>query len=105
MDSTTSPEGCSSLEEVRAQIDRIDEHIVALIGERAGYVKAAARFKASAHDVAAPERFAAMLQARRRWAVREGLSADVVESLYRQLVQYFIAEETAHWHSQSDNRV
>ncbi len=73
-----SPADCRSLEEVRAEIDRIDEQIVGLIGERAGYVKAAARFKESEHAVSAPERFAAMLQVRRKWAEREGLSPDVI---------------------------
>jgi isochorismate pyruvate lyase len=91
------PEDCVTLAEVRAQIDRIDRQIVALIGQRAGYVKAAARFKESEHAVAAPERFAAMLDARREWAKREGLSPDVIESLYRELVSYFIAEEKEHW--------
>jgi isochorismate pyruvate lyase len=92
-----APADCGSLEEVRAQIDRIDEQIVRLIGERAGYVKAAARFKDSEHAVAAPDRFAAMLQARRRWAGREGVSPDVIEAIYRELVRYFIAEEKEHW--------
>jgi isochorismate pyruvate lyase len=92
-----APGDCHTLEEVREQIDRIDEEIVALIGQRAGYVKAAARYKDSEHAVSAPERFASMLQARRRWAEREGLNPDVIESLYRELVGYFIAEEKAHW--------
>ena len=51
-----TPAECASLDEVRAEIDRIDRAIVALIGERAGYVHAAARFKASEAAVAAPER-------------------------------------------------
>ncbi len=92
-----TPAECASLEEVRVQIDRLDEQIIRLIGERAGYVKAAARFKDSEHAVAAPDRFAAMLEVRRQWAVRDGLSPDVIESIYRELVRYFIAEEKDHW--------
>ena len=91
------PDECASLQEVRAEIDRIDRLIVALVGQRAAYVKAAARFKESEHAVSAPERFAAMLQARRQWAESEGLNPDVVESIYRELVRYFIAEEKEHW--------
>ena len=91
------PSDCHSLEEVRAQIDRIDEDVIALLGERAQYVKAAARFKTSETAVAAPERFAAMLEARRQWAEREGLSGDVIETMYRVLVEYFIAREKEHW--------
>ena len=47
--------------------------------------------------MAAPERFAAMLQMRRQWADEEGLDPDVVEKLYRDLVKYFISEEMVHW--------
>lgn len=97
MKSDKGPDQCESLGEVRLEIDRIDERIIALLGRRAGYVKAAARFKDSEHAVSAPERFAAMLQARRQWAEREGLSPDVIESIYRELVRYFIAEEKEHW--------
>jgi isochorismate pyruvate lyase len=91
------PDLCASLEEVRAQIDRIDRDIVRLIGERAHYVKAAARFKDSEHAVSAPERFAAMLQARRQWASDAGLSPDIIETIYRDLVTYFIEQEKQHW--------
>ena len=88
---------CASLEEVRTAIDQIDQQVIALLGRRAEYVKAAARFKSSEQDVAAPERFAAMLRVRRAWAENEGLSADVIEKIYRDLVHYFIEREKAHW--------
>lgn len=88
---------CGSLDEVRAAIDRIDEEIISLMGRRADYVQAAARFKNQESEIAAPERFAAMLQARRAWAEREGLSPDVIENIYRELVRYFIDREKEHW--------
>jgi isochorismate pyruvate lyase len=92
-----APESCESLEEVRAEIDRIDRAIVALIGERAGYVHAAARFKDSEAAVAAPDRQASMFRARREWAQAADLDPDVIERLYRDLVAYFIVRETDHW--------
>jgi len=95
------PENCDSLGEVRAAIDAIDAEVIRLLGRRAGFVKAAARFKTSEADVAAPGRFSAMLQARREWAEREGLSADVIEKVYRDLVNYFIACEKEHWQAKS----
>src|SRR5215471_15045246 len=91
------PGECKSLVEVRAEIDRIDRALVGLLGERAGYVHAAARFKTSEADVAAPEREAAMLRVRREWARDEDLDADFVEQLYRQLIAYFIERERTHW--------
>jgi len=91
------PAQCESLADIRAAIDAIDEQVIALLGKRAQYVKAAAHFKNSQADVAAPERFVAMLAARRAWAEREGLSADIIEQIYRDLVSYFIACEQEHW--------
>src|SRR5215470_13907054 len=93
----TPPEKCTSLEEVRREIDRLDEEIVRLIGRRARYVKAAARFKTSEAHVAAPDRLAAMLAIRREWAAREGLDPGLVEDLYRRLVAWFTQFELEHW--------
>lgn len=91
------PEECGSLADVRAEIDRIDEQIVALIARRAAYVRAAARFKTSEAAVAAPERQAAMLAVRRGWAEREGVDPDLIEKLYRDMVAYFVSHEMDHW--------
>jgi isochorismate pyruvate lyase len=93
----TPPEKCTSLEEVRAEIDSLDEEIVRLIGRRAHYVKAAARFKTGEAHVAAPDRQKAMLAVRREWAGREGLDPALIEDLYRRLVAWFIDRELEHW--------
>jgi isochorismate pyruvate lyase len=94
-----SPADCASLTEVRAEIDRLDRAIIALIADRAAYVHAAARFKSTEADVAAPARQSAMLQDRRAWAAELDLAPDVIEKLYRDLIAYFIARETDHWKS------
>ena len=91
------PEECGTLEEVREEIDRIDRSIVGLIGERAGYVHAAARFKPTEESVAAPERQQSMYRARREWAEAADLDPDVIEELYRDLIAYFIEREREHW--------
>jgi isochorismate pyruvate lyase len=91
------PEHCASLDEICNGMDAIDRHIVRLIAERVAYVRAAARFKTSSANVAAPERVAAVLKTRRVWAEESGLSGDVVESLYRELVVYCVSEEHKEW--------
>ncbi|MBS1855644.1 MAG: chorismate mutase family protein [Acidobacteria bacterium] len=91
------PRECRTLAEIRQEIDRIDRGIIRAIGERKQYVMAAAAFKKNPAEVAAPERFAAMLAVRRQWAEEVGISPDVVERLYRDLVGYFIAEEQGRW--------
>jgi isochorismate pyruvate lyase len=91
------PDECQSLSEVRTEIDRIDREILALLGRRAGYVHAAARFKESEEAVAAPERQAAVFRTRREWALAEDLDPEFVERLYRELIAYFIEREREHW--------
>ena len=90
------PEECASIEDVREGIDALDREIVALIGCRARFVEAAARFKTGESSVRAPERRKAMLEARRRWA-EEGLSPQVIEDAYEALVSYFVNREPEHW--------
>ena len=67
------PEECTNLEDVSLGIDTLDREVIALIGRRARYVEAAARFKTGESSVRAPERRQAMLETRRRWAEEEGL--------------------------------
>lgn len=95
------PEDCTSIEDVRQGIDALDRKIIALIGERSHYVAAAAHYKTSRSNVQAPERQRAMLTQRRRWAEEEGLSPDVIETIYKNLIQYFISREMDQWHSTS----
>ena len=96
------PDDCSSLQEIRAEIDRIDREIISAFGQRFAYVKAAAKFKTSEATVKASDRFAAMLQQRREWAAEEGLNPDVIERLYRDLVTHFIEEELKQWQNKTD---
>lgn len=90
---------CENIIDIRAEIDRLDRHVITLLGQRFAYVKAASKFKTSEASVRASERFQAMLQQRRVWAEAEGLNPDVIEKLYRDLVNHFIEEEMKHWKS------
>ena len=98
-----TPNQCESMSDIRAEIDRLDHQVIALLGQRFAYVKAASKFKTSETTVKAPERLKAMLQQRRVWAKEEGLSADAIEKMYQDLVNHFIDEEMKHW-KQSRNK-
>ncbi|HZH02317.1 MAG TPA: isochorismate lyase [Myxococcaceae bacterium] len=98
------PELCTNLSDVRREIDSLDRQLISLLGLRFGYVRAAARFKSSPATVADPERVKAMLNERRQWAEQEGLSPDLIERLYRELVTYFTAEEQKHWMASANGR-
>ena len=84
---------CATLAEVRANIDRIDRAIVALLAERGAYVKDAARFKRDSHQVAAPQRQAEVFARVRSLAEELGAYPEVVEAAYRALVAGFVARE------------
>lgn len=89
----TSPNECTTLAEVRFEIDRLDRAVVEAIGQRREYVRAASRFKRSENEVQAPDRQRKMLAARRLWAEEEGADPDLGEALFREIVAHFIAVE------------
>ncbi len=91
------------MQDVRAEIDRIDKEVIRLLGQRFAYVQAASQFKTSATSVRAPERFTAMLEQRRAWAQAAGLDGGVIENMYRELVNYFIEEEMKKWQSETQD--
>jgi len=93
-----SPVECSSIEEVRAAIDDIDYEIVKALALRSQYVKAVTRFKKTKEDVKAPARQAAVISQRRAWAAEEGLDPELVEKLYRMVMDHFVAEEMRELH-------
>lgn len=92
-----TPDECENMADIRVEIDGLDRQVIALLGQRFAYVRAAAKFKTSETNVRAPERFQAMLKQRRIWAEEEGLNADAIEKMYQDLVNHFIDEEMKHW--------
>jgi isochorismate pyruvate lyase len=93
-----SPAECSSIEEVRAAIDAIDDEVVKALGLRAQYVKTITRFKKTKEDVQAPARQAFVISQRRAWAAEAGLDPDLVEKIYRLMMDHFVAEELRDLH-------
>lgn len=86
---------CASLDEVRASIDELDARIVSLLAERRGYVLQAARFKKSPDAVRVPAREAQVISHVKALAYRAGLEPELVEALYRQMIDGFVRIEVA----------
>lgn len=84
---------CSSLDEVRKNIDRIDDEIVRLIYERQTYVIQASVFKKSEDEVNAPDRVEAVITKVRAKASELGTNPDMIEALYRKMISWFIDAE------------
>lgn len=91
------PDECHTLDQVRAEIDRLDEQIVRLMAERGGYVLAAARFKSSAAEVRAPQRVEQVIARVRALAQQHGALPEVVERTYRTLIEAFTDAEQRRW--------
>lgn len=88
---------CTSLDEVRLHIDRLDRQLVALVAERGAYVMQAARFKKSPAEVAAPQRVARVVDQVRALALEQGADPTVVEAIWRAMIGAFIeVERSAH---------
>ena len=86
-------EKIESLPQARAQIDAIDGALIELIAVRQFYVDQAARFKRTVQDVQAPERVEEVIKKVRAAAAEQGTDPDLVESIYREMIQHFIRRE------------
>ena len=84
---------CKSIEEVRENINRIDREIVKLISERSLYVSQAAKFKKTTEDVKAQSRVEEVISKARGLAVEHKLDPDIVEKVYRTMIECFIDYE------------
>ena len=92
-----SPAECTTIEDVRAEIDRLDRQIIQALGERFQYVKAIVQFKNSEAEIDAPARRALVMRQRRQWAEEVGFPADAVEEMYHNLITHFVREEKRDW--------
>ncbi len=101
MSSTETQSTC--IEDVRTEIDRIDRLIVALLFERGGYVKQAARFKKTSDDVKAPQRVEQVIAKVKALAEELGANPSVTEQVYRVMIRGFIEAELAEHTVQQSN--
>ena len=84
---------CNSIDEVRNNINNIDEQIVKLIAQRSEFVKQAAKFKKDSDDVKAPERVEEVINKVKDLAKSTGANEEVVENVYRSMINSFIKLE------------
>ena len=81
---------CKDLNEVRENIDRIDNQIVKLIAERSYYVKQAVNFKKTTDDVKAPKRVELIIEKVRKLAEDNNVNPNIIEVVYRNMINSFI---------------
>lgn len=99
-------EDCVRMEQVRAEIDRIDRLLVSLLAERQGYIEAAARIKLRADEVRLEWRIEDVVAKVLRAAGEAGLSKRIAEPVWRELIDRCIDHEHEFWrsfHSRNEN--
>ncbi len=88
------PFECTSLIDVRSEIDRIDRDIINCLCERFQYVKETVKYKTGNKDsITAKERYNCVIKQRGQWAEENGLDSKIIEQVYTILLNYFIEEE------------
>jgi isochorismate pyruvate lyase len=87
------PEDCKTMDDVRAEIDRLDTALVTLIGERFGYVDRAWQLKNNPEEATVPWRIQQVIDRVRVKAEDEGVPPDLCEALWRQMIGWFIQYE------------
>jgi isochorismate pyruvate lyase len=89
-----TPKDCMTMADIRAEIDRVDEALVKLFAERAGYIDRAVVVKSGVKLPARiNSRVEEVVQNVRRHAEAQGLPPDLVEKLWRRLIDWSIARE------------
>jgi isochorismate pyruvate lyase len=86
-------EDCADMEQVRAEIDRIDVALVDLIGERFSYVDRAWQLKRSPAEARVPWRIQQVINRVRARAKEKGLPPELTEALWRQMIGWFVQYE------------
>jgi len=90
---TTRPEDCGTMEQVRAEIDRIDNALVDLIAERFAYVDRAWQLKSRPEEATVPWRIQEVIDKVEVRARECGLPPELAEALWRQMIGWFIQYE------------
>jgi isochorismate pyruvate lyase len=86
-------DACLTMVEVRAEIDRIDRAVVALLAERLTFIEAAGRIKGARDQVRDEARKAEVLAKVAAEAERLGTRPAVAVAAYEALVEASIAHE------------
>jgi isochorismate pyruvate lyase len=87
------PAECETKEDVRAEIDRVDQALLALFAERHRYVTRMAQIKTDPHEARDPVRIEAIIEKLRTRSLALDLDEDQAELIWRTLIDWNINYE------------
>lgn len=88
---------CDSLEEVREEIDLIDDKLVKLISQRSHIIRQAATFKNSVDEVKAEDRIDFIMQRVRHRAIELNVSPNMISELFTIMIDEMVETEIAEF--------
>ena len=84
---------CMDMDHVRMEIDELDRKIVDLVAERFSYVDRAWQLKNNPADAVVPWRINEVIEKVRARAEEKGIPPELAESIWRQMIGWFIQFE------------
>ena len=94
MTELTKPVDCNSMDELRHQIDKLDVKIIELLANRSEFIDRATELKKSnGMPARIPERIESVVSNARNAAEELNLDADLVEKIWRILIDWSIQRE------------
>lgn len=91
--SVRPPRSCENMEQVRAEIDRLDAALLDLVAERFGYVERAWQLKTRPEEATVPWRIQQVIDRVRTRATQRGIPPELAEAMWRQMIGWFIQYE------------
>jgi len=93
---------CNSLQEVRDEIDNLDDKLVDLLSERSHLIRQAAAFKNSVDEVKAEDRIEYIMQRIRQRAIELGINPNMISELFTIMINDMVETEIAEFRNASN---
>ena len=90
---------CTTLDEAREKIDKVDEEIVKLIAKRNDYIKQIAHFKTSVDEIKTDDRIEDVISRVRQQAISLDLSPNLINELYVKMIDAMVESEVAEFNN------
>jgi len=88
---------CNSLQEVRDEIDKVDDNLVELISQRSHLIRQAAAFKNSVDEVKAEDRVDDIMQRVRKKGIELNINPNMLSELFNIMINEMVETEISEF--------
>ena len=88
---------CNSLQEVRNEIDLVDDKLVELISQRSHFIRQAASFKNSVDEVKAEDRIEEIMQRVRKRGIALNINPNMLSELFTIMINEMVETEISEF--------